>query len=76
MLKSKIDQKVRKTRLFDVKSLVFAIKSGGDKRDRTADLLNAIQSKNPVIPRVFGFLRGNGEEIELPNKIPIERMAS
>ncbi len=37
-------QKVRKTRLFDGKSLVFAIESGGDKRDRTADLLNAIQA--------------------------------
>ena len=32
----------------------FSSPFGGDKRDRTADLLNAIQGENPVFPMVLG----------------------
>ena len=32
----------------------FSFPVGGDKRDRTADLLNAIQGENPVFSMVLG----------------------
>jgi hypothetical protein len=47
-------EKVRKKARFLSKSGLF----GGDKRDRTADLLNAIQCKNPVKSRLFRVIGG------------------
>ena len=45
---------------FLTKTSLFLFPRGGDKRDRTADLLNAIQalsqlSYTPVAPRMWGF---------------------
>ena len=53
--------------------LGFSVFFGGDKRVRTADLLNAIQGKSPRASKGFSILRGNGEEIEIPVLIPKQK---
>ena len=57
MPSTKQTEKYRKNTRFQMKSSVF----GGDKRDRTADLLNAIQalsqlSYTPIFGSLFGQL--------------------
>ena len=56
----KFIKKVRKKACFQMKTSLFASQNGGDKRDRTADLLNAIQalsqlSYTPMLPETLDF---------------------
>ena len=56
-------QKVMKKSLFSCENRLFASPFGGDKRDRTADLLNAIQALSQLsyTPEYSDFRIGNSD---------------
>ena len=61
----KIAKKYRKTAILSDSTVLF----GGDKRDRTADLLNAIQQKSVDITSFFGCLGVTGGSQENSKKM-------